>query len=105
MLKHKFFIRYLDLDNRVRVSFLIEKGRIKQFIIQYETFLEAQWYPVIRYDTVHGFAHADLFHPDGTAEKVSMQAADYNEAFTMAEEDINRHWERYLEDYLKEKSK
>ena len=101
-MKHKKFVRHLDLDSRVRVSFQVDRGRIKQFVVQLETFLEAQWHPVIRYDTAHGFAHADLLHPDGKTEKVPMRSTDFNEALTLAQEDINHHWEQYLKNYLME---
>ena len=104
-MRQKSFVRYLDVDNRVRVSFQVDRGRIKRFVIQYEALLETGWYPIIRYDTAHGFAHADLFHPGSKTEKIPMETADYNEAFTLAQEDINQHWEQYLKSYLTEKSR
>ncbi|MBI5198371.1 MAG: hypothetical protein HZA19_07160 [Nitrospirae bacterium] len=104
-MKQKSFIRYLDLDNRVRISFQADRGRIKRFVIQYETFIEAEWHPIIRYDTAHGFAHADLFHPNGKSEKILMETLDYNESFTLAQEDINQRWVQYLENYLRERGR
>jgi hypothetical protein len=102
-LRQKSFVRYLDPDNRVRISFQVDRGKIKRFVAQYESFLDAEWHPIIRYDTAHGFAHADLFRPSGKAEKIPMQTKDFSEAFTLAQEDISRNWELYLKHYLREK--
>ncbi|MDL1964286.1 MAG: hypothetical protein LWW98_08155 [Deltaproteobacteria bacterium] len=32
------------------------------FRVQYETKINQIWYPVVRYDTAHGFAHRDLLN-------------------------------------------
>ena len=95
-MKQRAFIRYFDLENRARVSFQVDRGKIRRFVVQYETFSEAAWRPIIRYDTAHGFAHADLFHSKGKPTKTPLPKGDFNEALTLAQEDINRNWERYL---------
>jgi len=74
-------------------------------VIQYEVFLQQQWQPIIRYDTAHGFAHIDLYHPSGKTEKIRMPTKDFNEALTLAQEDIKQHWEWYLNNYLEGKNK
>jgi hypothetical protein len=57
--------------------------------------------PVARYDTAHGYAHKDLINPDGTKEKIFIGIADFNEALTLADKDINENWERYKERFLR----
>lgn len=104
-MKEKSFVRHLDLENRVRVSFQAHQAKIKRFVIQYEILLEQEWQPVIRYDTAHGFAHADIYHPGKKTQKVLMHTVDYNEALTMAQEDIKQHWEEYRQHYIQEKNK
>jgi hypothetical protein len=39
-----------------------ERGKIVFFRVQYETKINLIWYPVVRYDTAHGFAHRDLLN-------------------------------------------
>lgn len=104
-MKQRAFIRYFDMENRARVSFQIDRGKIRRFVVQYETFRDAAWRPIIRYDTAHGFAHADLFHPKGKPTKTPLPKVGFNEAFTLAQEDINRNWERYLTRYRQEEHK
>ncbi len=95
----------MDIDNRVRVSFQMHRGKINQFVMQYEAFLNHQWRLIIRYDTAHGFAHADQFHPGGKREKIPMPTKDYNEALTMAQENIKQHWEEYRKRYMEEQNR
>jgi len=69
--------------------------------MQYETFIEGAWRPVIRYDTAPGFPHVDRIRPDGTVEKIPLLTKDLGEALTFADQDIDENWERYKEAYLK----
>ena len=48
-----------DQKDRLRVIASKEKGRILKFVAQYEAFIRGEWRGVVRYDTVHGFAHGD----------------------------------------------
>ena len=43
-------------------SHLRIKGQVIDFAIQYETFIDGEWFPVVRYDTSHGFAHRDIMN-------------------------------------------
>jgi hypothetical protein len=90
----------LTLNDRKRHEHVVDQGRVIQFVVQYETFIEGQWYPVLRYDTVHGFPHVDRIRANGTVEKVSLLTTDLGEALTFADQDIDEHWERYKEQYL-----
>ena len=44
--------------------------------MQYETRLEGKWFPVVRYDTEHGFAHRDLLDKKGDKQKTPMFTKD-----------------------------
>ena len=63
----------------------------------------SKWFPVIRYDTAHGFAHRDYIRPDGRIEKTPINIKSFNEALTFSENDIKVNWELYREKFLKEK--
>lgn len=96
------FVAFLTPDDRIRHLHFSVKGRVKEFTIQYEAFILGKWHPVVRYDTVHGFAHLDRMHPDGSVEKIPLLYWDYNEALAFAQYDIKSNWEWYRKRYEKE---
>jgi hypothetical protein len=98
--KEKIFIRWLGSEDRSRQIVALDEGKIIRFVVQYETLVAGEWYPVVRYDTVHGFAHKDVLSPSGAIEKKITVSYGYNEAFTNAEIDIKLNWQRYKEEYL-----
>jgi hypothetical protein len=96
------FTLLLTLEDRRRRRHIAEKGQILKFAVQYETKVKGRWYPVVRYDTAHGYAHKHIFYPNGQQRKSRMQIANYNLALKVAEDDVRRHWPRYKANYLKE---
>lgn len=87
--------RLIDDRNAVRISFELERDRVLRFVVQLECRFNSDWLAVVRYDTAHGFAHRDLLHPSGKAEKKELSAQDYNQALTFAIRDIDLNWENY----------
>lgn len=96
------FIARLTNDCRRRHKHSHYKGKIVSFSVQLEMRHKNAWYPVIRYDTTHGFAHRDFIHPDGKVDKSALFLQDYNEALIFTEEDLKANWELYREKFLKE---
>ena len=86
--------------DRKRHEHLTDKGKVIEFVVQYETLFENKWVPIVRYDTAHGYAHKDLMNPDGSKEQMFLGIVDLNNALTLADIDINENWERYKERYL-----
>ena len=66
-----------------------------QFVVQYEAQIHGQWQPVVRYDTAHGFAHRDLLHPDGRADKQWLPWMAFSVAMTYATQELKTEWRRY----------
>jgi hypothetical protein len=102
------FRRLLDYDNALRVQFETEHGQIVRFVIQLECQLaeNKEWIIVVRYDTAHGYAHRDTMHPHKKEEKKRMPVQDYNEAFTLAMDDVvdKRHnYRKRYETWLNQK--
>lgn len=62
----KRYVQIVDAKNRVRVRFKKDRGRIVDFVVQYETLIKGDWRPIVRYDTAHGQPHTDIFRSDGT---------------------------------------
>jgi len=97
------FVITLDIDDQIRHHHIAERGRVIEFVVQYETWFERRWHAVVRYDTTHGFAHRDLLYPDGRKEKTPLGMADFDDALTYAEHDLDAHWPFYKRRYLTER--
>ena len=93
-----------DCD-RYRLYCMTEKGQVIVFRVQYEAFIEGQWWPIVRYDTAHGFPQRDLLHPNRPGEKVEYAGWSNAEVLTLGQEDIKRNWRTYRAQYEKEMSK
>ena len=76
--------------------------RITAFSVQIEIYWKDCWNVVVRYDTAHGFAHQDLYHPNGRIDKTPLFYHTFNEALDYAEDDLRRNWQRYVENFRKE---
>lgn len=83
------------------MSFIVEKGKVKNFVTQYELLINCEWCPVIRYDTAHAFVHIDIINPDGTKVKKELQFINYNEALTYSILDLSTNWKSYKNRYLR----
>ena len=81
MLKEREFIVMLTPTDRYRHRHLRLKVEVLSFVVQYETLIEGKWFPVVRYDTTHGFAHRDLFDKRGNSQKTPMFTVGYKIAF------------------------
>lgn len=81
--KIEYVIRIGTYD-RYRHLHIKEKGKIVFFRVQYETKIADKWYPVVRYDTSHGFAHRDIIKKKGNIKKTPLFNQDYNDALTFA---------------------
>jgi len=74
------------------------------FRVQYETKVNNTWYPVVRYDTAHGFAHRDILNKKGSVKKTPLFNQNYNDALTFAENDLKTNWEYYKQRFLEEEN-
>lgn len=92
----------LGASDRYRHKHIRERGKIVYFRIQYETLIGDKWYPIVRYDTSHGFTHRDLINRKGEVTKTPLFICDFNDALTFAESDLKANWEIYKERFLKE---
>jgi hypothetical protein len=98
----KDYFKYLGpgFENRIRCNYVIEKSRIVDFVLQYESFINEQWQAVVRYDVAHGFFHRDILFPNGRQEKTPIDLPSLEVAARFAEEDLVDNWELYKERYL-----
>jgi hypothetical protein len=91
-----------DLQDRLRVKAIKNKGRIVSFVVQYEAFIQGRWRAIVRYDTAHRFAHRDILHPGDDVDKQPLNFPSLNLAFTFAVQDLKSLWRWYRDGYEKE---
>jgi hypothetical protein len=93
------YIVQFDIDNRMRCRLQIEAGRISNFTVQQESYID-KWIPIVRYDTYHNRFHKDIFRSDGTVNKKWLPEIDFDEAFRRAYNEIRTQWEKNREWFL-----
>ncbi len=83
-------------EDRIEVSFEVEKGRVVSFVVNYVARIQDKDYSVVRFDTEHGFAHKDICRPDGGVErKERMPDLEYGVLVDVAIRDLKENWEAY----------
>ena len=61
--------------------------------------ISGEWYPVVRYDTAHGFAHRDILRPNDSTLKQPLFFDSYNLTFTFATIDLKANWQQYKNNF------
>ncbi|MEP7170499.1 MAG: hypothetical protein ABI855_14110 [Bacteroidota bacterium] len=89
-----------DENEKLRIKISTEKGKVTDVVIQYESFLNEKWTPIIRYDCAHGFFHRDVIFQK-EKEKQAIAITSLEDAFNYAEQDLKDRWEFYKDRYLK----
>jgi len=96
------YVMPLGENARKRHYHETDKGRVTGFVVQLEVFVNDRWQEVIRYDSVHGFAHIDRCYLDGRKVKKELHLR-LSEALTLADEDIKENWKVYQKAFLEGK--
>jgi hypothetical protein len=73
---------------------------VVDFVVQLEVLFEGVWRPVVRYDMAHGAPHVDRYETPTVRSKEALQLAPAA-AVAHADRDVNKHWERYRDDYVR----
>ena len=102
-MKELSYFKYLDEgdDEIIRIRFWIDKGKLLDLVIQYESKIDDRWHSIVRFDCSHGFFNRDVLNPNGAKEKFAIPMNNLKDAANYAEQDIKDHWNSYKERYLK----
>jgi len=95
----KHYLILLDADARKRHYHFTKAGKIIKFVVQLEVKIDDIWKVVIRYDCAHDYAHKDRYNNGGQCRKVRL-SLDYDDALTLADDDISENWEIYKERFV-----
>ncbi len=94
------YIINFDALNYLRVHILAERGRVMEFTAQYEAEIGGVVYPVVRYDTAHGYPHRDLLDAAGrNVDKFWLAGWEAGTALDHAIRDLKAHWRQYRADF------
>lgn len=79
-----------------------DKGQVIDFTVQYETVIDGEVHPVIRYDCAHGFAHRDVLDRTGAqiAKRPLPPRSSLGEALTWSRDDLLQNWPTYRERFF-----
>ncbi len=88
-------------DDRLRIKIGMEKGKVRDIVVQLESKIKEKWHPIVRYDCSHGFFHRDLLNPKGEKKKQPIPIENMKDALIYAEQDIKDRWEWYKEKFRK----
>jgi hypothetical protein len=91
-----------ESGNRIRYSIVTNRGQVVDFVVQYETFVEGRYRPVVRYDGSHGRGHRDILNMQGeTVDKWWLPAhMDLKASLDYGIQDIRGNWKRYQDRFL-----
>jgi hypothetical protein len=100
-LAEKEYLIRLGEGARKRHYHKTERGVVVSFMVQLEVeTAKGVWRPVVRYDCSHDFTHRDRYNLQGEQEKDDLHLP-YAEALNLADEDINKNWQGYRENFLR----
>ena len=74
-------------------------GKVVKFMVQLEANHDGKWREVLRYDCAHGFAHRDSYNLSGSSKKEELYLP-FEEALTLADDDIDDNWESYIQRFF-----
>ena len=101
---YQFVLRGTEDNPRdiLRVRILIDRGAVEDFLAQYETIIEDERYPVVRYDGSHGRGHRDVldWRGESVAKEWMPEHMSLAATLTYGIQDIKAHWERYREAFI-----
>jgi len=94
----EYIIPYSE-DARKRHDHKTIRGKVVKFTVQLEVKYERNWKEVVRYDCAHGYAHRDSYNLLGKHTKEELYLS-FEDALTLADDDIDDNWETYKHKFL-----
>lgn len=99
-MSEKQYLILLDINARKRHYHVTETGKVIRFAVQLEIKVGGIWKEVVRHDCAHNYAHKDCYNIKGECRKINLYLS-YEDALTLADDDINENWEIYRDRFLK----
>ncbi|MEE8359138.1 MAG: hypothetical protein V3R82_06985 [Candidatus Hydrothermarchaeales archaeon] len=92
-----------EFNNYIKAILAYDKG-LEDIVVIYYTIDEGREVPLVTYDLAHGFPHRDIRFLDKKDKRKKKEfRASPEELHSIAIDDINSNWKRYLKEYLSTK--
>ena len=91
---------FLTEDDKLRIMFSRNRGKIIKFIVQYYARIDGRWRTIIRIDNCHGTGHIHKYYLHKTEYWVKLGIDDNNKAFSEAKLLIKRDFQKFKENFL-----
>lgn len=88
----------LSSEDKIRIHFKQNKGKVSHFIVQYYALINGRWRTIMRIDTCHGFAHKHVYYADGK-QRVIRIPGELNLVFTESIKYIKKDFLKIKENY------
>ena len=98
MAEKEYIIPYSEVARKRHYHETV-KGRITRFMVQLEIKHKGNWKQALRYDCAHGYAHRDCYNLIGEHTKDELYL-NFEDALTLADEDIDDNWDSYKSRFL-----
>ncbi|MEJ0021262.1 MAG: hypothetical protein WDN47_01630 [Candidatus Doudnabacteria bacterium] len=92
--------RFLTEDDKLRIKFSRNRGKIVKFVVQYYARIDSKWKTIMRIDNCHGLGHVHKYHLHDREYWVPLGIDDNNKAFIQAKLLIERDFLKIKENYL-----
>ena|GEM_PF-1236843 len=88
--KSRKYIRLLGPENRLRVYYQSEKGKVRKFSLQYESLIQSKWHTILRIDNFHNSVpHKHVYYLNRRVRRATL-GTDPHKVFNF--------WRDYIED-------
>ncbi len=93
------YIQALTEEDKVRISFTQDRGKILKFTVQYFALIKDRWRTIMRIDNCHGYPHQHVRHLHAEEFRVPLDK-DTNLAFTEAQKYIANEFKKIKENFI-----
>ena len=98
-MKRTEYIQLLTNEDKVRIEFIQDHGKVLKFVVQYYSLIDSRWRTIMRIDNCHGFPHRHVYYLRRREFKVVLDK-DTNTAFTGAKEYILKNFLKIKQNFL-----
>ena len=93
------YTQVLTEEDKIRISFIQNRGKVFKFIVQYYTLIKNKWRTVMRIDNCHDYPHQHIYHLHGKEFVITLEK-DNNLAFTEAHKHIIKEFKKIKENFI-----
>lgn len=92
------YTRFLTNEDKVRIHFKKNRGKIEKFIVQYFSLINGRWRSIIRVDTCHPYPHIHTYHLQKKENVVRLEGNN-NELFTYHREFVIKNFRKIKDNF------